>query len=100
MYVARFPLQVAGRKILPGEPVPEAASWQYSVLRAHLNLGWIEDVKESAPEAPALSAVTTVASGPSPEPTTNVVTSAEPTTNVVKSAEKSAEKKQGRKHRR
>ncbi len=43
MFVATVPLKVAGRQVSPGEPVPEFNSWQETVRRAHLNLGWIKD---------------------------------------------------------
>lgn len=46
MFVALRSLKVDGRTVAPGEPVPEAAAWQESVRRAHLNLGWIKEDQE------------------------------------------------------
>lgn len=40
-----------GEKVAAGQPIPSAQSWSHAVLRAHLNLGWIEkrDEDESQP---------------------------------------------------
>lgn len=48
MFVACVPLKVAGRRVKPGEEVPEADGWRETVKRAHLNLGWIEEKKSQA----------------------------------------------------
>lgn len=51
MYVAGREITVQGRKVLPGESVPEAASWPAVVQYAHLSNGTIrkaEDIKTSA----------------------------------------------------
>lgn len=49
MVVALRQLSVAGRKILPGETVPEFDSWSGPVRQAHLNLGWVEEIPDPVP---------------------------------------------------
>lgn len=35
-----------GRQVKPGEPVPEFHEWSEVVQNSHLNLGWVERVKD------------------------------------------------------
>lgn len=47
MMIARRVLEMKdGRKVKPGEPVPEFHEWSQVVQRAHLSLGWVEEVKD------------------------------------------------------
>jgi len=41
--IARAKIQDAGKTFFPGDPIPEAATWPYIVLKSHVNLGKIED---------------------------------------------------------
>lgn len=52
MYVACVPLKVAGSQVQPGETVPGAEKWQECVIRAHLNLGWMEKRDETPSAQP------------------------------------------------
>jgi hypothetical protein len=40
-------LQLHGRVAKQGDPVPEADKWDYSVVKAHVDLGMIEKAPES-----------------------------------------------------
>lgn len=43
MYYACKELTIGrGEKVAAGQPIPSADSWSHAVLRAHLNIGWIE----------------------------------------------------------
>jgi hypothetical protein len=47
MYVAVKELILGnGKRAAPGQPVPEALTWDYPVIIAHLNLNWIKWVSE------------------------------------------------------
>lgn len=54
-----------GVTVAAGQPIPSASSWSYPVLRAHLNLGWIEErAEEPAAEKPAEAAPIEAAAKP------------------------------------
>lgn len=52
MYYAGKELKLAGRIVQSGEKIPEALSWDYPVLVAHLNLGWIKWVEPKKANEP------------------------------------------------
>lgn len=57
MYYALKDLKIGrGEMVAAGQPIPSASSWSHAVLRAHLNLGWIEERPDS-PEAKKAPAV-------------------------------------------
>jgi hypothetical protein len=50
MYIATRELELQTRKAQPGEQVPEALTWSYPVLLAHVNMGWLKFVDDGASE--------------------------------------------------
>jgi hypothetical protein len=58
MYIATRSLKVARGTILAGEEVPGAALFNYGVLKANLDMGWIIKVDDPKPK-PVVETVVT-----------------------------------------
>jgi hypothetical protein len=58
-YVALVPLKLKGRQVKAGDLIPEANEWQESVIRAHLNIGWMRQAEYHEIEPVAVIAAPT-----------------------------------------